>query len=320
METDKLHIVYATDERYLVPTRVAAASAVYHASRPQDLVIDILDCEISDSAWKKFETDLQKAVGNRFCLVRHRVDMSVYEQYKTWHTSRGIYARLSIPEILSDDVEWCVYADGDTLFVTDPFELETIYNSRYALMGHLDQTGRGLKEWYDKNGFVWDGGTYLCAGFIALNLKWAREHDLSKQCFEIIRQHPDIPYNDQDVLNILCAESKAALPAGWGVFANEAYWRVKPCCIHYVGERPWELPRLRGVYLPDTSRLWFDYARRVCGIRLCDMGLSRRRYFVAYLLSRVCKLYFRIVSLTRSGANRYSKANGRFLSDCKVPA
>lgn len=39
----KLHIVYATDNRYLFPTLVAASSAVAWASRKEDLVIDILD-------------------------------------------------------------------------------------------------------------------------------------------------------------------------------------------------------------------------------------------------------------------------------------
>lgn len=312
----KLHIVYATDERYLLPTRVAAASAVYYASRPKYLVIDILDCDISDASWTKFEADLKKARGDEFALNRHKVDMSAYAQYKSWHTSRGIYARLSIPDILPEDVDWCVYADGDTLFVSDPFELESIFHPQYALMGHLDQPGADLREWYVKNGFNWDAKTYVCAGFIILNLVWARKNQLSAKCFDLIRQHPDIPMNDQDALNILCADEKAFLPDGWGVFANEAYWRTKPNCIHYVGERPWELPSLKGVWLPNTTRLWFAVARHACGLRVWNFGgiLFAGRFVALGLLARFMSVGYRILDLVGTG-KRYQAAQARFRGD-----
>lgn len=307
--SEKLHIVYATDKRYLLPTRVAAASAVHYASRPQDLVIDILDCDISDAAWAKFETDLRKALGNQFKLVRHRVDMSAYAQYKSWHTSRGIYARLSIPDILAEDVDWCVYADGDTLFVSDPFELESIFQSQYALMGHLDQPGAGLREWYIKNGFNWDAKTYVCAGFIILNLAWARKNSLSEKCFDLIRQHPDIPMNDQDALNILCSDEKILLPEGWGVFANEAYWRTKPNCIHYVGERPWELPKMAPLYLPDTTRVWFRMARYIAGLDLREIvGFSYGLYAWRFFQAKVMCLVFLVTMLFPTFRGRFKLA------------
>jgi len=310
---EKLHIVYATDERYLLPTYVAMASAVHNASRKDDLVFDIFDCGISDSVWCDFVVRGKRVLEGGFAVVRHRIDMLQFAGYKVWHASRGIYARLLISDILPEETEWCVYADGDTLFTEDPFLLEDMFDSRYALMGHLDSNGAETNAWYEKNGFSWNRKTYLCAGFILLNLAWARKNNLSKKLLEFIDSHRDVPMNDQDALNIICNDAKCALPSGWGVFSCDAYWRESPCCIHYVGERAWEMPLLAPIFLPRTMRLWFWYARTVARLGATEIApFFRTRYFLRFCVSRIMKLCFSILDKVPALRGRYALALNRF--------
>ena len=307
----KLHIAYATDERYLLPTQVAVASAVFHAGNPAELVIDILDCGFSDQAWHRFNHDLRVALGDDFQLVRIPVNMELYAGYKSWHSSRGIYARLSLPDLLPRDVNWCVYADGDTLFVDDPLKLTECFDGRFALLGHKDDNTNSRNLWYETHGFEWDAETYICAGFIVLNLEWARINGLTRKSLAMLREHPDIPMNDQDVLNILCQERKSFLPKGWGVFACDAYCRETAKCIHYVGERPWELPNLRGVWFPLTTKLWFDVAKKVACMSLFRIlgAWGVGRYGMYKVLAFVMRIFYSLI--VRSKESRYVNALAR---------
>ena len=70
----RLHVVYATDSRYLFPTRVAAASAVAHAGDRTRLAIDILDCGLADGEWTSFANDFRRQFGSEFELARHVIE------------------------------------------------------------------------------------------------------------------------------------------------------------------------------------------------------------------------------------------------------
>ena len=260
---NNLHIVYATDSRYLFATQVAAGSAIAWASRPRNLVIDILDCGVGDNEWQAFAATLHGLGGDCFSLVRHRIDMSAYDDMAEWHTSKGIYARLEIPQILRE-VAWCVYADGDTLFTDDPFKLETIWDPRYAIMGHLDDAQENRKIWYTNYGLPWDKAHHICAGFILLNLDWFRNNSGTAKCFDIIKQYRP-PYNDQDALNLICYGRIGLLPDEWGVFTYLADANTRPGCFHYAANRPWELSKTSRIPMNSMQRIWFMTMTRMFG-------------------------------------------------------
>lgn len=308
-----LHIVYATDLRYLLPTQVAVSSAIYHATHPKKLYIDILDCGIPDKEWDSLEKNLRQTCGYEFSLFRYKVDMTAYNEYKTWHNSRGIYARLSITDILPLDIHWCIYADSDTLFTADPFELVDLFDNEVALLGHLDESNSHLLgNWYVAHGFKWEASTYICAGFICINLDWFRKNDIAHKSFEMIQRYPDIPLNDQDVLNILCQRHKRQLPGGWGVFSSQAIWHEKPKCIHYVGERPWEYSLLFPIFMPETTRIWFKAAKNISKLQIEDINNgSKYRYFLLLCGSKISKVVLSI--LVFCGMKRYQRAINRFV-------
>lgn len=252
----RLHIVYATDSRYLPPTLVAAASAIAWASRPWDLVLHVLDCGITDGEWNEFERKLRRKFGGRFGLCRHAIDMSRYDGLKAWHSSRGLYARLELPMILHD-VDWCVYADGDTLFCNDPFELERLWDPTVALMGHADDCGAEQAEWHHQRGLPWHSETHVCSGFILMNLAWFRRNDGTSKCFKLLNQFTDIVYPDQDALNIVCDGRIKLLPDEWGKIVYTITDNVKPGCFHYAATPPWgKIDFSRTVPILSTRKIW----------------------------------------------------------------
>lgn len=309
---NKLHIVYATDDKYLLPTFVALASAAHHASRANDLIIDILDVGINDDYWDELYSSLVSRLPRGVSIVRHRVDLKIFHNASLWHGSKGTYARLLLPAILVDQA-WCVYCDGDTLFLSDPFALENVFDSNYAIQGHLDCYVK-QPAWYSAHALQWDPSSYVCAGFLLMNLDWMRKNDTTDKCIRFIADYPDALFPDQDALNVVCKNFVGTLPEEWGVFSYAALRLSSIGCIHYVGERPWQLPYIHGVPLPDTSRVWFNYAKRLCGFGFSDFGVSSIRYIRLYLMTRLLGLVYNLFSsLSERFSRKYSIARSRYM-------
>lgn len=58
----QLHLGYASDAKYVHIIEVAIASAYVLASRPNNLIIHVLDCGIPDKAWDAFSSRLATAL------------------------------------------------------------------------------------------------------------------------------------------------------------------------------------------------------------------------------------------------------------------
>ena len=198
-----LHIVYATDDNYLMPSLVSAASALTHCSDRSRLAIDVIDGGISDGKWDWFVSRMQSLFGTDVKVKRQEVDLSLVDKFKKWHGSRGAYLRLFIPALLEAET-WCVYADGDTLFTDDPLKLNAVFDSSYALQGHdnwkLWEGDSLQKKWFLSHGLGWDDAQDICSGFLIMNLKWFREHDGTAKCMSFLSEYEDVPYVDQDAL------------------------------------------------------------------------------------------------------------------------
>lgn len=289
-----VHIVYATDESYLMPTLVALSSAVKFARYPDILVFHILDTGISNMKWQQFECRAKVLIEQGARIVRHIVDMSKYNEFPRWYGSLGIYARLEIPNILSD-LEMCIYADGDTLFLNDPQILMTYYNPQFAIQGHKDwlikKEGRSVQEvWFNKQGLEWCEDQYCNAGLILMNLSWFRSQGAVKKCYDFVKTYPSAPYREQDALAYVCRGRIGFLPDEWGWFSWNAFRMEKFGCMHFAYDIPSKLMANHYVDYNDAHKMWFDCAYEMLGLKLRDVLNPPMRYDV---FAR--KLFFRCI-------------------------
>lgn len=293
-----LRIVYATDMGYLMPTRVSASSALAWAGERSEIALYVIDCGIDDAAWVGFADALRKAFGVAFELHRVPVDMTRFSALRGWsNNSLGAYARLLIPDLLPE-ADWCVYADGDTLFAGDPLKRQALWKGDCALMGHLDAFDANQPVWHHERNLPWHDDTHICSGFILMNLEWFRVHDATDRCLELLKEHPDFPCVDQDALNVVCENNIKLLPDEWGVLVYTLHGCVKGGCLHYVGDRPWETwrPFSRHNRIPISSarQLWLLFAGRVLHRRPWRIiGCSAWDYF------RACSLTWISIQLMR---------------------
>lgn len=314
----KLHLAFATDSRYLLPTKVAAGSAIAWSSRRDDLVVDILDCGISDDEWLEFESTLRERFGFGFELVRHRIDMSRYDNMASWHGSKGLYARLELPNILNT-VNWCIYGDGDTLFTDDPFQLLEFFDDKFALWGHKDDFGKDQVEWHRRHNLPWDCASRICSGFLVINLEWFRKHDGVNECFKFIRSYPDLLYPDQDALNYVCRGSIGLLPDGWGCFSLNSDSVEDINCIHYTIERPWQLKLSRRFPIVSTMRIWFIDMSIICNMHRWECpGMGLFKYCCGEIKTSFWMVVGIILSLSPQMRTRWKRSLNRHWNGQRV--
>lgn len=259
----KMNLVYATDANYLLGVEVSAMSAKAFCSRPEDLRIHVLDCGIPDTAWEGF-------VGRIGPCVRHRIEMGQFADFTLWHGSLGAYARLCLPELLGEE-EWCLYADGDTLFVDDVFALMRVMEAEVAFFGHSTSL-TSQPAWFARKGIEMDWKTYVCSGVLLMNLAWMRAHGTSSACFRFLQRYTDAPFPDQDALNVCCKGAIRLLPDSWGDYSGAAFGKGRPGCVHYVGEIPWRLSWTWYLGYSDAAAVWYLCAENLCGISRRKVG------------------------------------------------
>lgn len=304
---DFVHIVYATDCGYFMPTMVSAASAVAKSRHPDRIVVHILDCGILDSMWEKFSN----CVSRLGCanLLRHKIDMRRYNGYAKYRGGVGNYARFEIPELL-DNVSWCVYADGDTLFLDDISELAKLSNDSFLLLGHRDIPNDLNKQLlYQKYGYKGDvSKDCVCSGFLLMNLKQMRECKSAEKMTDFLMAHADEPIYDQDVINIICEGRIGYLPFAWGAFNIEAFKDGEtPKCMHYAFGKPWKLEVCWTHCLLDVDRLWFRAAKKYCGIGITEAGATRKQFWRRMMRSLFHRLFLSVVCCFESGRQRWGR-------------
>lgn len=67
--------------------------------------------------------------------------------------------------------------------------------------------------WMKARGFDFSPDDYFCAGLTFFNLKYFREHDLSRRCLELLALKP--PFNDQTVLYLATKGKTKLVPLCW---------------------------------------------------------------------------------------------------------
>lgn len=266
---DAIHLVYGTDDNYIFPTLVSAASAAKFLGKGRSLVVHLFDAGVTNEHWRDFERRVT-AISRSVTCQRHVLAADMFKGFGAWKGSVVTYSRMFMAEILPN-LDWAIYFDGDTLWVGDVGRVWDLRDESKLVQASVDPpTPMGVVSpevaWYRERGLVMDTDRYLCMGLMLANLKRMRAEGIPEKCRVFMSQYPSPRVVDQTVLNYVCGEATAPLPKEWGVFS---VWHGTADlshggAIHYVGDVPWRRDKLNRL-LSDVVLLWYEFCRRTLG-------------------------------------------------------
>jgi lipopolysaccharide biosynthesis glycosyltransferase len=275
-----VHLIYGSDNNYIFPTMISAASAAFGVRESYGLVVHLFDLGITDANYADFEERVQK-VNPRTLCVRHVLDETLFDGFGAWRGSIATYSRMLVPDLLPD-LDWAIYVDGDTLWLGDIGELWDLRDDTVAIQASVDPPtpmggARPDVAWYREQCLEVDDSTYFCAGLILMNLRLMREIRMTQQCRDFMKRHPQPRVVDQTVLNFVLHGRSQLLPLEWGVFS---VWHgtadlTRSACIHYVNDVPWRRDKLNRL-LSDVVLLWYGFCEMVLGLDLLPSYLTSR--------------------------------------------
>lgn len=262
-----IQLVYGSDDAYIFPTMVSAASAAWHLAPGRSMVVHLFDAGVTDAHYEEY-AKMVSSLHSHVSCVRHRLSSDMFKGFGTWRGSVVTYSRMFIGEILSD-LNWAIYFDGDTLWVGDIGTLWDLRDETKLVQASVDPpTPSGVlradTQWYEERGMHLDPKEYLCMGLMLANLKRMRDERIPDRCRDFMARYPTPQLVDQTVLNYVCRGRTAALPLQWGVFSS---WHGTADlsgdgAIHYVNDVPWRRDKLNRL-LSDIVLLWYEFGRHV---------------------------------------------------------
>ena len=266
-ESDTIHLVYGSDDNYIFPTMISAASAAWQVGNGRRLVIHLFDAGVSEEHYAEYEKRICALNVNVNC-VRHVLSPEMFKGFGAWRGSVVTYSRMFMAEILAD-IDWAIYFDGDTLLVGDIGRLWDLRDETKLIQASIDPpTPTGFVnpewKWYAERGIHINPDGYLCMGLMLANLKKMREKHIAEKCRDFMVKYPAPRIVDQTVLNYVCQGEMSALPAEWGVFST---WHgsvdlMKDGALHYVDDVPWCRNKINRL-LSDVILVWYDFGRLV---------------------------------------------------------
>ncbi len=257
----KVHIpiVYACDDKYVMPTIVSMESAMRSKKDTSFYEFTILvpgefKCE------GKFNIFRNKY--NNKCTVNIVNMKDAYSGCYVGYWTINMYYRLDIPWILNDK-DKAIYLDGDTLVRGDLQEMWDIDLGNDLCRGVPDPNQYGRYEILKEHNPSCD--KYINSGVLLVNCKAWRKvtgvRDTIKGYCQNIKNY-DFRYPDQDIINVICGGKINLLPfkfMRFNLFADieneynnceyaKSFYTEKeflegknnPVIVHYVGsEKPW---------------------------------------------------------------------------------
>ncbi|MDY6069466.1 MAG: glycosyltransferase family 8 protein [Opitutales bacterium] len=241
-------IYMCCDDNYAAQLSVVLASVCCNTTA--NLHFIILNAALSDSS-KQNIADSAKSARVDFVSIKPYADAVKDVNVKLKHLSIAACYRYFIPQ-LDYGYEKGIYLDCDTVVLGDIEKLFDI-DLKDAPMAAVEDT---VSEKYYKK---WGLKNYFNSGVLLLNIKKLREETSAiKLVQKTLELGDSLKYVDQDVLNILYANTSLFLPPKFGAISplfrkkvslksacskdiNEAVYT--PVIVHFTGpDKPWKIP------------------------------------------------------------------------------
>ncbi len=251
---NSINIVFVSDDNYIQHLGVTLTSLLENTERRNDIVTYVIHDGISLDNESKVKGVSEK-YGGKINFIK--VNSSMYKDLAlTGHISQASYYKVSIPDLLSDDINKVLYIDCDMIVKGDIATLWSIDIRDYLIAATEDPNCQARNQ---ALGIPIDH-KYFNAGLMLMNLTLMRKEEISSQVFYFLRENKEkIQYVDQDGFNAILYSDWYELPVCWNVmhyYFNNRYMEEllggkeievfqeavrNPKIIHYTASpKPWE--------------------------------------------------------------------------------
>ena len=280
-----VYVAIPSDDAYWRFAAVTACSVAKGCSLP--VAVHLIDGGVTDAHWDEFCAAVEKVKPGTVCL-RHRFEAD--PALPLWHGSRITWSRLFLHQMLPD-VDWVISADADVLFSGNVAALWDLRDDRYLIMPSKDRPLPWMKwnevaiNWHQTNGCAIEKPEdYFCVGLCMLNLKGLRE-EKGFDPIGFLKEHPDVPFVDQTVLNCLLQGRQKILPNEWGAFSgddNRTIDTAHPFALHFVSDAPWKRTKVTQL-ISEPVLWWHRFAAETLGWKFKVPGWWWRRTLYVFL-------------------------------------
>lgn len=237
---DVTAIVLAADDRYLPFVPCSLRQLATHAPTADGVVLAVpagtspVLTTPAERAARRFGMSFEVVALDSLADLERRGAIA-----ERGHVSTFTYSKLAMAHDLTSFDE-VLYLDVDTL-VRGSLAGLLDWPLRYEIGGVPELGTNGLEL------FSSIRVPYFNAGVLRMSLARMRESGLWERSQDVLREHPRLPFQDQDVLNLLYRDAFDVLPPTYNVFdlaVREAslYFQVfhDPTIVHFVGPtKPW---------------------------------------------------------------------------------
>ena len=193
------HIVYITDENYVLPTLVSLNSLVANTPPHVHIQVHVIAVEVSERSRKKFSEIHSGSVS-----VQAHDFKDEYADFGIEHfyVSKSALFKFRLPEIFHD-LDRILYIDGD-IILNKGFEkiFEHDISSCYAAVVQ-DMFISTHTNWAEKLGHE----KYFNSGMLYLNIARMRQDSCTQKLIEYKKNETDHSFMDQNALNVVLGDN-----------------------------------------------------------------------------------------------------------------
>ncbi len=261
---DSINILCATDNDY-VPYCGIMLTSLFENNKEAKIHVYLMTETISDSNWARLQELTRKYSQNISPIIIDSRKLKDCPMHDDDYVSLATYYRLLAPQLLPQEIDKILYLDCDMIIDQS---IESLYNTdieNYALAAALDEDYMNEGK-YQRLEYTFEK-KYFNAGVLLINLKYWRENNVTKRCFQYILGNPNkIILHDQDTLNAVLNKEVKLLSVKYNLqtamlcrntslntdtkLEIEKY-KYQPTIIHYTGaSKPWQ----KGSLHPYTKR------------------------------------------------------------------
>ena len=269
IQKNTVPIFFATDDGYAPFAAVAIKSLIENASKNYQYKIHILFTDLSSDNRKKIGTLETENIKIDFVDVKEKMKRSGNNFHLRDYYSFATYYRFFIPEMFPQYKKG-IYLDSDIVVLGDISELYNISLGDNLVAAVSDEIVADIDVFgeYVEKVIGTPKEKYFNAGILVMNLERLRVVNIESALKKLMQVYRFPVAQDQDYLNVLCAERIVYLDKKWNKTAYPLS-KGKPYIAHYkMNFKPWHYDNV------GYEEFFWEYAEKTLPYKEQIIGIK----------------------------------------------